>query len=141
MPLVQHAFESITGRQSTAPRTILGFFLGLFTVAVSGAVGATFALADSEWDGLIPFIWAFVGLITVLLGVAVFVIAWKDPSKLMLGQISGHDYLAIRRLTLGDSSVGERRDVLDRQVAIQESVGNERTLREPESGSLDEGES
>lgn len=62
----------------------------------------------ARFDSLHPFIpWIliFAAIVIVAVLVGVFVTAWKDPTVLMLGQISGQDYIENRKLALGDSNV------------------------------------
>jgi hypothetical protein len=66
-------------------------------------------MVGTSSDGPIPFILLFDALITVALGAAILVITWKDPSRLMLGPVTGREYESIRRLHLGDNRVGEHR--------------------------------
>jgi hypothetical protein len=96
-------------RYTENPRTVLGFFatvLGLILAADIAAV-ATLAYADVK-TGLIPWLLGFAGVVFVALVGAVLVIALVDPSKLMLGRVTGSEYAEIQRLTLGDSRAGER---------------------------------
>lgn len=108
--LIRQAVEAVTSRESTAPRTILGFLLAMYAVLLAGSVAVVIALVSTGSSSLIPYVLAFIGLMTVVLGAAVLVITWKDPTRLMLGQITGREYAAIRReLTFGDSESGERK--------------------------------
>jgi hypothetical protein len=116
VPLIPGAIEAIRSKQSTAPRTVLGFVIGMFSVVTVAAVGVTYALVDSGSSSLVPYVLAFIGLLAVGLIVAVLAIAWKDTSRLMLGQITGSEYESIRRLTMGNSSTGERTVLLDEPV-------------------------
>jgi hypothetical protein len=100
--------ESIRGRESSAPRTILGFLIGMYGVLVSGSAAVILGLTTTESDDLIVYVLIFIAVVTLALGLAVLVITWKDPSRLMLGQITGREYAAIRHLTLGDDVSGER---------------------------------
>ncbi len=107
MPAIPHLLESITRRQTSQPRTILGFLLGMFTVVVSGAVAVTIALGGTKSSWLIPIVLSFVAVVTVGLLIGVMKQAARDPASLMLGQITGDEYQSIRRLTMGSSSTGE----------------------------------
>jgi hypothetical protein len=111
--LVRQAVEAVTSRESSAPRTILGFLLAMYTVLLTGSAGVVIALVSTGSSGLIPWVLAFAATITIALSVAVLTITWKDPTRLMLGQITGREYAAIRReLTFGDDVSGEHRTQL-----------------------------
>jgi len=92
---VKQAVEAVTNRESAAPRTILGFLLGMYTVLLTGAVGSVIALASTDSSGAIPYVLGFIGVLTVALIIAILAITWKDPTRLMLGQITGREYAAI----------------------------------------------
>jgi hypothetical protein len=82
----------------------------MYSVLTASCVAAAIALVSTGSSGLIPFVLGFGAIVTVALGGAILVITWKDPSRLMLGQITGHEYAAIRReLTFGDDVSGERK--------------------------------
>jgi hypothetical protein len=100
--------ESISKKESSTPRTILGFLLGMYGVLVAASVTTILGLAASDSSGAIPYVLAFIALITIALGVSVIAIAWKDPSRLMLGQVTASEYANIRQLHLGDDKRGER---------------------------------
>jgi hypothetical protein len=68
-------------------------------------------MVGSDSTDPVPWILGFDALITVALGAAILVITWKDPSRLMLGQLTGREYESIRRLHMGDDQIGERKVV------------------------------
>jgi hypothetical protein len=105
--LIKQAVESISQRQSSSPRTILGFLLGMYGALIGGSAAVIIGLVASSSDEYIPFVLAFAALVTLALGCAVIIIAWKDPSRLMLGQVTASEYATIRRLHLGDDKQGE----------------------------------
>lgn len=110
--MIQRAVESIRNRESTTPRTILGFLLGMYGVFITASATVVLGMAASNYEGLIPWVLAFAAVFTVGLVVAVITIAWKDPSRLMLGQVTATEYAAIKRLHLGDDRMGEREAVI-----------------------------
>ena len=91
-----------------APKTILGFF-----VIVIGILGLTIynlTVIFSENDPLqfmIPWIVLFSGVVFVLVCVGIFVTAWINPEKLMLGEVRGEVYLQMLQIKQGDSDKGE----------------------------------
>lgn len=105
--MIQQAIESVSRRESSAPRTILGFLLGMYAALIAASAAVLVALAASDSAHFIPFVLGFDALVTLGLGVAIIVIAWKDPSRLMLGQITAREYANIRRLHLGDDKWGD----------------------------------
>ncbi len=78
-------------------------------------VGSVAVLADSdEHADLLPWILGLGFLFVVALTAAIFVLMAKNPSKLMLGQVTGAEYADIQRVVmLGDSRSGERIHDLD----------------------------
>jgi hypothetical protein len=91
-----------------SPKTILGFFAIVVGILVSGAtlvIGILSGVSDLRY--LIVPILVFAALLVVAVLVGVFITAWKDPTVLMLGQISGEVFIENRRLTLGDHMSGE----------------------------------
>ncbi len=92
----------------TRPKTVLGFFWAIVATVISGALFAIWAVHAADKARFIPWILAFAAL--VILGtIGVVVVAmFKDPTKLMLGEMSGDEYTSYRALTLGDSLSGER---------------------------------
>ena len=135
MSLVKQAVQAVASRESAAPRTILAFLLGMYTVLLTCAVGTVVALASTDSSGAIPYVLGFVALITVALSIAILVITWKDPTRLMLGQITGREYAAIRReLTYGDDLSGERRATIIEGPSGTTEVTGDRGALELEGG-------
>ena len=108
MPIVNDATEAITSASYRSPKTVLAFFAVIVGVLVSGAVITVAAVARFvELHYLIVPILSFTACVVLLVLVCVFVTAWKDPTILMLGQVTGDIYIQNRKLTLGDSTVGD----------------------------------
>jgi hypothetical protein len=77
-------------------------------VLVSGSVLAVTAVARvRELQHLVLPILLFAAFVVLMVLVGVFITAWKDPTILMLGQVTGDVYIQNRKLTLGDSTVGD----------------------------------
>ena len=105
--------QAIQGRQTVNPRTVLGFYATIVALLLTASVGASAVLASTKtatW--LIPWVLVFIGILIVALIIGVFVINYRDPSKLMLGQITGSEYAVINSAILGDSQAGERLQLL-----------------------------
>lgn len=101
--------QAFTSGQYSAPKTILGFLGAVYVALLSFAFAAILVLVSTEsvqW--LIAPILAFVGLGTIALLIAVLYFARKDPTPLVLGQITGGEFNEHRRITQGDSLHGER---------------------------------
>ncbi len=130
MPPIHQAIQSITSRRSSQPRTILGFLFAIYSALTAAAVAFTIALVGTGSSWLIGFIVAYVGIIGVGLLIAVMRQASKDPTGLQVGQLTGSEYESIRRLTLGDSSSGERIEVLRPGEDIIEGGTTEGSTRE-----------
>jgi hypothetical protein len=138
--LIKEAVRAVRSRQTINPRTVLGFYatvLGLLLAAVVSAVGVLAATDTST--NLIPWLLGFAGSVVFLLLVGVFIVTLVDPSHLMLGQITGSEYVEIRRATLGDSTRGEHvvtivgedlltsiPDFIDETQALPASAGDEK---------------
>jgi hypothetical protein len=106
-------FKAIQSRQSSNPKTVLGFYGAVLAVILGGCVAAVWVLAVTHtMTSLIPWIFGAGAIVFVGLLITVVVINLVDPSKLMLGQISGIEYSEIQRARLGDSLKGEREVVL-----------------------------
>lgn len=105
---VQEASQTVRAMSYRRPKTILGFFAIIFAILSTTASVIIGVLSGTEsLHSAIPWILFFLAIFAVAMVVGVFVTAWKDPTILMLGQVSGQDYIANRRLTLGDSDQGE----------------------------------
>ena len=108
--MLEQLTHVVRGGQYTAPKTILGFLGAVYLLGVTFALGVSVALASSgELLWLIPVILFVVVACTAALIWAVLRLAQKDPTPLVLGQMSGGDYLAHQRLLkMGDSRAGEQ---------------------------------
>ena len=114
----QQAAEAVTAANYRSPKTVLGFFAIIVGILITGAtfVVGIFSREAALHSLIVPVLLFCGGLVVVVL-VGVFVTAWKDPTILMLGQVTGDVYIANRRLTLGDSNAGEFTEELDSPVA------------------------
>ena len=105
---LREATRAVTAANYRAPKTILGFFalvvaiLSSSTVVVIGILARVPALHGL----IIPVLLLLAGIAGAAIG-GVIATAWKDPTILMLGQVSGKIYIANRKLTLGDSATGD----------------------------------
>lgn len=86
----------------------MAFFATVIALMLAGAIGLVVASDHAGTQGAIPWILGFVGLVFLLIVGGIFAVMLRDPSKLMLGQITGEEYAQIRRMTLGDSRSGEQ---------------------------------
>jgi hypothetical protein len=108
MMMPKEASHTIRSANYKSPKTILGFFAIVVGIVITGASAVIGLL--SRVDSLhsyIPWVLFFAAFIVVVVLVGIFVTAWKDPTVLMLGQITGQDYIENKKLTLGDSNSGE----------------------------------
>ena len=107
----------IAGAQVRTPKTILGFFAIVLGILATGAALVIGALAgEPALHKLIAPILLFVAALIVIVLVGVFVTAWKDPTILMLGEVSGEAFIENRRLSLGDSIRGEQIEEIKLEV-------------------------
>jgi hypothetical protein len=109
MPPIHQLTHAVRRGEFKSPKTVLGFFAGMVGIAASVMV-LTIWLVErtASLRYIVPSVLIAFLAIFLLVLISVMVIALKDPSKLMLGQISGRDYAEIQKITLGDSSSGER---------------------------------
>jgi hypothetical protein len=108
MPPIHQLTHAIRTGEYRSPRTVLGFFAGMVGIAATVLIFVIWLLEKSaNLRYLIPIVLTVFLAIFLFVLVGVMLIALKDPSKLMLGQISGRDYAEIQRVTLGDSRSGE----------------------------------
>jgi hypothetical protein len=113
MGRIHEAAEALTTATYRAPKTILGFFAIVLGILVSGAAIIIGVLAGSaELRHLVLPILIFAGGVLLVVLIGVFVTAWKDPTILMLGQVTGEVFIENRRLTLGDSNIGEIKETV-----------------------------
>ena len=117
--------RAVRGGERTSPKTVLGFLAIMVSILASATVFSVLFLSEkSKLYYLIPIVLMVFIVVFVLITGAVLLIGWKDPSKLMLGQITGRDYALIQRLTLGDSNAGERVDNVIVEVGEISQLGH-----------------
>ena len=105
---IRETTDAIATANYRSPKTVLGFFAIIAGILMSGAVFAVGILARvPQLHPLITPVLVFTAVIIVILLAGVFITAWKDPTILMLGQVTGDIYIQNRKLTLGDSTHGE----------------------------------
>ena len=102
--------RSILSREHSTPKTALGFFAGVLAILTAGAVLTVGVIATQKTERyLIPWILLFVfALFFLMLALVACIVVFGDPTKLMLGQISGSEYREYQEMVLGDSAAGER---------------------------------
>lgn len=129
----KEASHTIKSGSYKSPKTILGFFAIVVGILVTGASAVIGLISRVEsLHPLIPWILVFSAIVVVIVLVGVFLTAWKDPTVLMLGQMTGHDYIEHKKLTLGDSGAGEYYEVISNtespsssRAALEEPKGEE----------------
>lgn len=88
---------------------MLAFYATVLGLTLAATVGVVTALAWSRTaTSAIPFVLCFGGLAFLLVLGSVLYINLRDPSRLMLGRVTGSEYAEIQHLRLGDSQSGER---------------------------------
>lgn len=81
-------------------------------ICASFALGAIIALAgNSNLRWLVAPVLLFFALGVVVLVVVVLRLAQRDPTPLVLGEMSGEEWIAHKRLLMGDSERGDRLEV------------------------------
>lgn len=108
MSLIDGVTQGIRHRRNESPRTVLAFAATVLGLALAGDVGAVGVLAGTGVSTyLIPWLLGFAALLVVALLVTVFLIALRDPSKLMLGQVTGTEYVKIQSSLVRSSNTVE----------------------------------
>jgi hypothetical protein len=105
--------RGVVQRHTEQPRTVLGFYAISAGIMFSGMVGLIGVLGwtgEAAW--LIPYLAIAAVAIFISMIVGVFVVNLKAPEKLMLGRVSGSEFVEIQRVQLGDSRSGERIEIL-----------------------------
>lgn len=92
----------------TRPKTVLGFFGIVLLILVGGVVALSGVVGRySLPHGLIWGALAFTAVIFVLILIEVFGHLRRDPTHLMLGEMSGQEFTDYQKMTMGDSLTGE----------------------------------
>jgi hypothetical protein len=110
----REATRGIASGEYSRPKTVLGFFGVLAGLFISA--GVTMIVADLiHGRGINPYVTGaliFLGVLTAFVVIGVYIVMIKDPSKLMLGTITGKEYSEIQQLTQGDNVSGERIEMI-----------------------------
>ena len=119
------AMRGVMQRHTEQPRTVLGFYAISAGIMFSGIIGLISVLGwtgEAEW--LIPFLAIAAILIFVAVIAGVFIVNVKAPEKLMLGRVSGSEFVEIQRVQLGDGQFGERIELLPKRRSLSPSPGD-----------------
>jgi hypothetical protein len=101
--------QSVAGRKTLNPKTVLGFYATILGLLFTFTVASASVLAFSGRSlYLLPWLFGFAAAGGVALVAIVVRINLSDPEKLMLGQVSGTEYVQISHQKLGDTVSGER---------------------------------
>ncbi len=142
-PMLRELSQTIRSAESTTPKTILGYCALVLGIAAFACVAAAGVLAqEPALHRYIPWVLGFFALAFFGTVGCVIAITLKDPTKLQLGQVTGRDYIENRRLTLGDSTRGERRDspaILDGSVVEGETADTDAAIGLPSPESTEIG--
>lgn len=107
MPVAPQLAELVTRNSRTAPRTILGFVWAVLGLLATGAVVVSLALIGRGEVSAACGVLAVPALACLAMLRTVLQRSDTNPEGLMLGQVTGSEYARIRRVTQGDSSLGE----------------------------------
>jgi hypothetical protein len=133
---VQEVMRAIRSGERSAPKTVLGFLVIMTSILGSASTFAFwFFSGETALHYMVPIVFVvFIILFVTIVG-AVLLICWKDPSKLMLGQITGREFALIQQLTLGDSNAGERiADVIVEIAKASDVISEQPMLRRASAG-------
>lgn len=102
--------QSMLTRKKLSPKNVLGFFGTILGIWVSGSCYVIVTLIKNKTEtNMIPWIAGFGALFLLIMFFSVLGVLLVDPSKLVLGAVSGTEYQAIQEARiLGDSRTGER---------------------------------
>lgn len=108
--MFRESVRQVASRDTTSPKTALGFFALVLGLALAAGVPTIAVLSRrEELHFLIPWVLGFFALLVIVSFVGIFAfVVFGDPSKLMLGQVTGTEYRELQRMLLGDSSTGVR---------------------------------
>jgi hypothetical protein len=135
----QQVTQAFSRGEYSSPKTLLGFLGAIYVAVLAFFLAVTIVVVSSDsvrW--LIGPILLFVALGTVGLLAAVLYFARKDPTPLVLGQITGGEFNEHRRITQGDSLRGER--ILTSKAPLEVESGVE-PVEEEDRQLSDSGES
>lgn len=125
----------VEGKHSTnkKPKTVLGFFAIVLCIVNTGGITLIGLLAGTEsLHFLIPWVLSFLALVDLGIIGGIFAVTCFDPTKLMLGQVTGNEYLANRKLTLGDNEQGEYIEEINSRIVGGKLIGLEKRDEESE---------
>jgi choline-glycine betaine transporter len=113
--------HAIRQRRTSQPRTVLSFFWGVLALLVFGCSALVGVLAKTDAAWLIPWVLLFAAIVFVVILLVVVIAMLRDPSKLMLGELRGTEYLRVQTARLGDSTRGDTLVVVE-QTTTSENV-------------------
>lgn len=100
--------EAIKSSRTFRPKTFLAFYATILGIVLAACLSSTAMLAITKTAvELIPLILCFAAVMVLLLVGGVFAVMLINPSKVMLTQVSGTEYVEIQRAVLGDSRSGK----------------------------------
>lgn len=129
---IREVQQTIKSGSYRSPKTILGFFaiiIGILLTATTATIGILSRSELLHW--LIVPVLIFAALVILFVLIGVFVTAWKDATVLMLGQVTGQEFIENRKLTLGDSISGEY--IEDFSPALELEQRDTKRLPEPKT--------
>lgn len=100
--------REISSGTYSRPKTVLGFFGIVLLILVAGVVGLGGVVGRYDLsDKLVWVALAFVGVVVIVILFEVFRHLRRDPTRLMLGEMSGQEFAEYQKMTMGDSLTGE----------------------------------
>jgi hypothetical protein len=108
--MIGEVTRAVIRKQSTSPKTVLGFFAILLAIVATATVPVVAILASQkELRYLIPIVLGVVfGAFLLLMLVVLAIVVFGDPTRLMLGEMTGSEYSEHQRMVLGDNVSGVR---------------------------------
>ena len=137
--------RAVRASQQVRPNNVLSFYV-IVLLVIEGACGLAlgFLGGRSSLHYLVPYVLGFAAISFLGILITVIVLTVKFPEKLMLGEVSGTEYVEIQQATLGDSRTGEFMASLPitRLAGYSEVIEVPLTTSDQESAGIDvEGES
>jgi hypothetical protein len=104
--------RSIRATEQSGPKTVLGFFAAVLGIEAATTVALVVALTATDHAALAAIVLGAAFLIFVGIVGWVLVAMQRDPSRLVVGPMTGREFLDYQRWTAGDSLVGEYEDTV-----------------------------
>jgi hypothetical protein len=141
--VVPGTFRAVRASQQVRPNNVLSFYvIVLLVIEGACALALGFLGGREPLHYLVPYVLGFAAISFLGILVTVIVLTVKFPEKLMLGEVSGTEYVEIQQATLGDSRSGEFMATLPitKVAGFSETIEVPLGPSDPEDAQLDPGD-